>query len=449
MLAGAPPPAGYSSTVPSSVTTTSQSRAKVTAAGRAPSGRITLAGRSGSGAAPVNRVTSSPITVRSPRIITPASVVTSSFRNRRSAGRGGVSSSEDVGSEDLGSEDMDGGASLDWVVVIRANPPDRLDKALARDVPDEASLSRSRLARLIAEGAVRRGDTVLRDARAKVAEGDTITISVEAPEALEAMPEAIDLSVVHEDAELIVIDKPAGMVVHPAPGSPRGTLVNALLHHCVDSLSGIGGARRPGIVHRIDKETSGLLVVAKTDRAHHGLAAQFEAHTVERVYLALCHGVPEAGDPRLRGVPGVEFEGGGVLRIATRLDRHRTDRQRQAVFFDRGRHAVTRARVIERFGTPPQLALVECRLETGRTHQIRVHMAHAGHGLVGDPVYGGRRKVSTGALPAGAAAAVEGFARQALHAAVLGFDHPVTGERMRFDSPLPGDMAQLIDLLRG
>lgn len=344
---------------------------------------------------------------------------------------------------------MDEGGSVELVVVIGANPPDRLDKALARDVPEEASLSRSRLMRMIEAGAVSRGDAVLRDVKARVAEGDEIVVQLEAPEALEAVAEDIPLVVVHEDDDLIVLDKPAGLVVHPAPGTPRGTLVNALLHHCGDSLSGIGGAKRPGIVHRIDKETSGLLVVAKSDRAHHGLAAQFEAHTVERLYLALVQGVPDAGDPRLRGVLGVGFEAGGVVRIATRLDRHRFDRQKQAVFFDRGRHAVTRARVLDSFGTPPQLALVECRLETGRTHQIRVHMAHAGHGLVGDPVYGGRRKVSAAALPAGGAEAVAAFPRQALHAAVLGFEHPVSGEHLRFEAALPEDMAGLLAVLRG
>lgn len=337
-----------------------------------------------------------------------------------------------------------------WVleVVIGANPPDRLDKALARDVPEEAALSRSRLARMIAEGAVRRAGQPVTDTKAKVAEGDVLELVLEAPEELEAQPEAIALEVVYEDGDLIVVNKPAGMVVHPAPGTPRGTLVNALLHHCGDSLSGIGGAKRPGIVHRIDKDTSGLLVVAKNDRAHHGLAAQFERHSAERRYLALVHGVPDAGDPRLKGVRGVSFEPGGVLKITTRLDRHRADRQRQAVYFDRGRHAVTRARVIESFGHPPQVALLECRLETGRTHQIRVHMAHAGHALVGDPVYGGRRKASASALPPGASDALAAFGRQALHAASLGFEHPVSGAALSFEAPLPGDMAALIAALR-
>ena len=347
------------------------------------------------------------------------------------------------------SSDMDDGLIDAIDVVIGANPPPRLDKALARDVPEAAALSRSRLMRLIAEGAVSQGGQVVTDSKARVSEGDVLTVSVPRPQVLEARAQAIPLDVVFEDAALIVVNKPAGMVVHPAPGTPDGTLVNALLHHCADSLSGIGGAKRPGIVHRIDKDTSGLLVIAKTDAAHHGLAAQFERHSAARRYLALVHGVPDAGDPRLRGVRGVSFEGGGVMKITTRLERHRHDRQKQAVFFDRGRHAVTRARVIEVFGAPAQVALVECRLETGRTHQIRVHMAHAGHGLLGDPVYGGRRKVAAGSLPPGAAGAVGGFPRQALHAASLGFVHPVSGEALMFEAPLPPDMAGLLDALRG
>ena len=234
------------------------------------------------------------------------------------------------------------------------------------------------------------------------------------------------------------------MVVHPAPGTPGGTLVNALLHHFAGNLSGVGGEKRPGIVHRIDKDTSGLLVAAKSDAAHHALADQFAAHSADRTYLALCHGVPDPADPRLLGLPGIGFEPGAVLKIATRLARHKTDRQRQAVTFHGGRHAVTRVRLLERFAD--QAALVDCRLETGRTHQIRVHMAHAGHALVGDPVYGGRRRV-TAAQPG--AEAANGFARQALHAAELGFDHPDSGARMRFRAPLPADMQRLLAALRG
>ncbi|MFN6978611.1 MAG: RluA family pseudouridine synthase, partial [Gemmobacter sp.] len=265
-----------------------------------------------------------------------------------------------------------------------------------------------------------------------------------------ARPQDIPLSVVHEDVDLIVIDKPAGLVVHPGAGNPEGTLVNALLHHCGDSLLGIGGERRPGIVHRIDKDTSGLIVAAKTDRAHHGLAAQFAAHTVDRQYAALVHGVPDAADPRLRGVPGAAWEAGGILRIATHLARHPSDRQRQAVApptNPAARHAVTRARVVARYGTPPVVALLDCWLETGRTHQIRVHMAHAGHALVGDPVYGGHRR-ARGAALGDVAGLVDAFPRQALHAATLGFDHPVTGARLRFVAPLPADMAGLVAALR-
>jgi 23S rRNA pseudouridine1911/1915/1917 synthase len=210
----------------------------------------------------------------------------------------------------------------------------------------------------------------------------------------------------------------------------------------------VGGVQRPGIVHRIDKDTSGLLVVAKSDRAHQGLAAQFEKHTVERYYNAVVYGVPDANDPRLRGVKGVNFEPGNIMRITTHLARHKTDRQRQAVLFQGGRHAVTRARIVEGFGNPAVAALVECWLETGRTHQIRVHMAHAGHGLVGDPVYGGRRKLSEKAIGAQGIEATRGFPRQALHAAVLGFEHPVSGENMRFEAPIPQDMADLIAVLR-
>ncbi|MDR9394515.1 MAG: RluA family pseudouridine synthase [Roseovarius sp.] len=333
--------------------------------------------------------------------------------------------------------------------VITADPPRRLDKALARDVPESASLSRTRLANLIVEGAVRVNGRTADNPRVKVSEGDLIEIALPAPVESHVAPEAVPLEVVYEDAELIVIDKPAGMVVHPAPGSPGGTLVNALLHHCGDSLSGVGGARRPGIVHRIDKDTTGLLVVAKTDRAHQGLAAQFERHTVDRLYRAVVHGVPEANDPRLRGVPGVAFEPGNVIRITTQLARHRTDRQKQAVVFAGGRRAVTRARVAERFGHPAVAGLLDCWLETGRTHQIRVHMAHAGHALIGDPVYGGRRKLAAKSVSVAAADAVREFSRQALHAAELGFEHPVSGERLRFAASLPRDMADLLVALRG
>ncbi len=336
----------------------------------------------------------------------------------------------------------------EFLIHVPQGLSDRLDKALASLAPEQAALSRSRLGKLIAEGAVTGPSGPVSDGKARAQPGD-YRIQVGEPAPLEALPEAIPLAIAYEDESLIVVDKPAGMVVHPAPGAASGTLVNALLAHCADSLSGIGGAARPGIVHRIDKETSGLLVVAKTDRAHQGLARQFADHSAHRRYLALAHGFIDQTDPRLRGLPGLAFEPGGVLRITTMLGRHPTDRQRQAVSFDRGRPAVTRARLIEVFGAPPQAMLVECRLETGRTHQIRVHMAHAGLGLVGDPVYGGSRRPSAKALGPDAAAAIASFPRQALHAAELGFDHPVSGQRLGFSSPLPADMAELLDRLRG
>ena len=289
----------------------------------------------------------------------------------------------------------------------------------------------------------------VRDAKMRVAEGDIFVIHVPLASETHMAPETIDLDVVFEDDDLIVINKPAGMVVHPAPGSPSGTLVNALLAHCGDSLSGVGGEKRPGIVHRIDKDTSGLLVVAKSDRAHHGLAAQFEAHTVSRIYTAVVNGAPDAADPRLRGLRGVTFEDGNVLRLTTQLARHRTDRQKQAVLFQGGRHAVTRARVLERFGTPAGAALMECWLETGRTHQIRVHLAYAGHGLIGDPVYGGRRKLPVKVMGEAAVDAAATFPRQALHATVLGFVHPVKHEFLSFQAQIPADMVGLISALKG
>lgn len=334
-------------------------------------------------------------------------------------------------------------------VRIKTDPPLRLDKALARDVPEAEALSRSRLARLIAAGAVTRGDEVLTDPSAKVTEGEVLAVRI--PEAREShvASEAIPLEIVFEDDDLIVVNKPAGMVVHPAPGAPRGTLVNALLHHFSGRLSGIGGEKRPGVVHRIDKDTSGLLVVAKNDTAHHGLAAQFRAHTLERLYQAACFGTPDAADARLKGVEGVSFEPDGAIKIVTRLARHRTDRRKQAVSFAAGRRAVTRIRVARNFGDPAAASLVECRLETGRTHQIRVHMSYIGHGLIGDPIYAGRRKLSETAIGKVARNAASTFPRQALHAATLGFEHPVTGQMMRFEAPLPKDMRALLALLHG
>jgi 23S rRNA pseudouridine1911/1915/1917 synthase len=335
-------------------------------------------------------------------------------------------------------------------ITVTLGQAGRLDKVLAGALAEAdtggAALSRSRISRLIAEGAVRRGGVALTDGSALMAPGDAIEViwHEAAPVATEGQD--IPLAVVFEDDNLIVVDKPAGMVVHPAPGSPDGTLVNALIAHCGDRLKGIGGERRPGIVHRIDKDTTGLLVAAKSDRAHHGLSEQFAAHTVDRAYLALAQGVPQVGDPRLRGLRGVTVEPGGVIVIATNLDRHPTDRQRQAVTWgEKGRHAVTRVQV-ERVLADGAASLVRCRLETGRTHQIRVHMTYAGHPLIGDQTYGARRR-----LPARVpgAEAANAFPRQALHAATLGFVHPVTGATLTFESPLPPEMAELLAALGG
>ncbi len=315
-------------------------------------------------------------------------------------------------------------------VTIGPEPDARLDKALAAAVPEGLGLSRSRLQALIAEGAVARPDgRILIDPRFRIEAGAELVVTMPPLMPIAAGAEHIPLDIVHEDNHLIVLNKPVGLVVHPAPGARDGTLVNALLHHCGDSLSGVGGALRPGIVHRIDKDTSGLLVVAKSDVAHQGLAAQFAAHTIDRRYLAVVHGCP---DPAMQRPEGVAWEAGGVMRVARAIGRHPADRKRMAVVAHGGKPAVTRARVIERFGTTA--SLVECRLETGRTHQIRVHMTYAGHPLLGDHVYGRRGGAQ--------------FARQALHAARLGFVHPVTGETLAFEAALPADMEALLAELR-
>ncbi|MCY3983451.1 MAG: RluA family pseudouridine synthase [Roseovarius sp.] len=331
---------------------------------------------------------------------------------------------------------------------IAANPPQRLDKALSRDVPEEATLSRTRLAKLIANGHVKLNGDVATDISAKVAEADIIEISI--PELCETtlMAQEIPLDILYEDREIIVLNKRAGLVVHPAPGNRDGTLVNALMAHCGDSLSGIGGEKRPGIVHRIDKDTSGVIVAAKSQIAHGGLAEQFKSHSVERRYLCLAHGVPYAGDARLRGLRGIDFEAGNVMKISTRIARHRNCRKRQAVVFDGGRNAVTRTRVLEMFGNPPAISMMECRLETGRTHQIRVHLAYAGHALIGDQVYGTRRRLPRKAFSEAVMSMVDGFSRQALHASELGFEHPVNGKWMRFSAPVPDDMSNLAETIK-
>jgi 23S rRNA pseudouridine1911/1915/1917 synthase len=287
------------------------------------------------------------------------------------------------------------------------------------------------------------------DASRKVREGDMYRLVL--PPAIDAEPQAepIPLSIAYEDEHLLVVDKPAGMVVHPAPGAQTGTLVNALLAHCGDQLTGIGGVQRPGIVHRIDKDTSGLLVVAKTEAAHAGLAAQFAAHSVKRRYLALLWGAPDRGDPRLAGLPGLSFEEGGWVRVETGIARHRSDRKRMAVV-RAGRRAVTRLRVLERFGPAERAiaSLAECQLETGRTHQIRVHASYIGHALIGDPIYGRTRPPPARACSEEMRTALLGFDRQALHAESLGFVHPVTGGQLEFSATMPGDMYHLLLDLR-
>jgi 23S rRNA pseudouridine1911/1915/1917 synthase len=309
---------------------------------------------------------------------------------------------------------------------------DRLDKALAAALPD---MSRARIQQLLAAGLVSRVDgqvaRTIDNASAKVKPGERYVLAV--PPAVEAEPRGQDipLTVVYEDAHLIVIDKPAGMVVHPAVGHAEGTLVNALIAHCGDSLSGIGGVRRPGIVHRLDKDTSGLLVAAKTDIAHHGLAAQFHEHDIERAYKAICWGAPR---PR---------EG----TIDTQIGRSTANRQKRAVLKSGGKHAVTHYAVEAVYGDPlaPLASMIECRLETGRTHQIRVHMAHIGHTVIGDPLYGAGRRAK--GLGPGAQEFLKGFHRQALHAWLLGFEHPVTGKPLNFESELPPDIVALTRVL--
>jgi 23S rRNA pseudouridine1911/1915/1917 synthase len=309
-------------------------------------------------------------------------------------------------------------------VQLGADVGGRLDRALADAAPD---LSRARIQALMAEGAVSRAGEALGDASAKALPG-LYLIAIPPPAAAEPQPETIALAILFEDEHLVVVDKPAGMAAHPAPGSETGTLVNALLAHCGASLSGIGGVARPGIVHRLDKDTSGVMVAAKSDAAHRGLAALFERHDIERVYLALTRGAPKqaAGD------------------ISTRLGRSPRDRKKMAVTRG-GRAAVTHYRLERRYGPEarPLAARLACRLETGRTHQIRVHLAHIGAPCLGDPLYG----AGAPGPAVRAAIAQGGLARQALHAAVLGFAHPITGERLRLESDPPDDFARTERLL--
>jgi 23S rRNA pseudouridine1911/1915/1917 synthase len=296
----------------------------------------------------------------------------------------------------------------------------RLDRALADAVP---TMSRERLKNLIRSGAVEVKGAPLRDPAVKVKGDESLRVAVPEPKPAHNEAQDIPLRIVFEDDHLLVVDKPAGLVVHPAAGNFDGTLVNALLHHCGGSLSGIGGVARPGIVHRIDKDTSGLLVVAKTDVAHEGLAKQFAAHSIDRRYLAIVDGIPTASEGT----------------VDAPLARSATNRKKIAIVEgSRGKRAVTHWKRLK----PLQgAALVECRLETGRTHQVRVHMASIGHPLLGDPVYSRAGKTHGKLLKE------LGFQRQALHAAELGFTHPVTKSRLSFSSPMPSDMQELFKAL--
>jgi 23S rRNA pseudouridine1911/1915/1917 synthase len=313
---------------------------------------------------------------------------------------------------------MTGGVSIARAVVPEEAESWRLDRALAVAIP---TLSRERLKALISSGQVTREATgeAVRDPATKVSHGAIFSVSVPDPKPAHNVAQDIPLEIMFEDEHLIVVDKPAGLVVHPAAGNFDGTLVNALLHHCRGSLSGIGGVERPGIVHRIDKDTSGLLVAAKTDPAHVGLSAQFARHSIDRRYLAIVSGMPNPPS--------------GL--VDAPLGRSTANRQKIAIQPEgRGKRAVTHYRLI----TPlKEAALVECRLETGRTHQVRVHMASLGTPLIGDPAYGRTRKSHRALLES------LGFRRQALHAAVLGFVHPITSETLSFESKIPDDMQAL------
>ncbi len=318
---------------------------------------------------------------------------------------------------------MSEGERLERVEVTAGESGERLDRLLGRKLPD---LSRSRIKALVLEGRVTRAGQLLAEPGQRVKPGPPIEVRVPAPVEARPRPEAVPLEILFEDEHLLVIVKPAGQVVHPAPGHGRGTLVNALLAHCGASLSGIGGVRRPGIVHRLDRDVSGVLVVAKHDRAHQGLAAQFTVHGIERVYEAIVWGVPSPAEGR----------------IDRPIGRDPRDRLKMAVV-EGGKRAVTRWRLLEAAGT--RAARLELTLETGRTHQIRVHLASLGHPILGDRVYGPRLPAG---LPPATRSRIAALDRLALHARELAFTHPVTGERLRFVAPVPALFGELLALLR-
>jgi len=303
----------------------------------------------------------------------------------------------------------------------------RLDKWLAGRCPE---LSRTRIKALIESGRVAAGGATVADASARVKSGQAYTVAIPPDVAAEPAAQAMDLVVVYEDSDLIVVDKPAGLVVHPAPGSPDRTLVNALLAHCGETLSGIGGVRRPGIVHRLDKDTSGLMLAAKNDHAHRSLARQFEAHTIDRAYRAVVWGSPMPPKGEITG----------------NIGRSPTNRKKMALVAGGGKPALTRYQLIATYAGGA-VSLVECRLATGRTHQIRVHMTAIGHPLVGDGTYGRARTGRLKGLSAEAREILIGFPRQALHAYRLGFCHPSSGECLSFESAMPYDINALLKFL--
>jgi len=313
------------------------------------------------------------------------------------------------------------------IAVRQAEAGERVDRLLAARLP---TLSRSRLKGLIEAGRLSAGGETIDEPSYRVKPGQTFVLAVPAPTPARPQAQAMALHVIYEDAELIVLDKPAGLVVHPAPGNPDRTLVNALIAHCGDSLKGIGGLRRPGIVHRLDKDTSGLIVAAKTDRAHQSLVEQFASRSIERAYLAVVGGTPKPREGRIEGNSG----------------RSPRNRKKMAVLSRSGKPAVTHYQVIKPLAGGAA-SLVECRLETGRTHQIRVHLTDRGHAVVGDGTYGRGRAGRLGALGAAGRAAVQGLPRQALHAKTLGVRHPESQKSLRFESEIPPDIKLLIKSL--
>ncbi len=298
----------------------------------------------------------------------------------------------------------------------------RLDKFLAERI---GTISRSRVKSLILEGRLSRDGTVVADASSLVQPGASYRLRLPEPEPATPQGEDIPLVILYEDDALLVLDKPAGLVVHPAPGNPDGTLVNALIAHCGDSLTGIGGERRPGIVHRLDKDTSGVMVAAKTELAHTRLSAAFASRDLDREYKAICWGVPNPAKGTIEGDIG----------------RDPRDRKRMAVVTRNGKPALTSYRIIHNYGIAA--SLIALRLGTGRTHQIRVHMAHVGHPLLGDSVYLRRRPAAAKTLRPPASELALDFPRQALHAEILGFSHPITGQKLSFSAPPPADFLAL------